>query len=63
MPLVNITYIGATCDECGKQAIAVLSDMYTTGGKTHATEIARKCGFSVGKRGVLCPNCKEKRQS
>lgn len=59
MPLVNITYIGATCDECGKPAIARYDHMYTTGGKTRATEIARNAGFSVGKRGILCPECKE----
>lgn len=59
MPLVNITYIGARCDNCGKQAIVALENLYTTGGKTRATEIARKKGFSVGKRGILCPECKE----
>lgn len=59
MPLVNITVIGAICDRSGARAVNQYSDMYTTGGTTHATEIARRTGFSVGKRDFLCPNCRE----
>lgn len=60
MPLVCETTIGAICDKCGKEALSTFSFHYTTGGEQLATTVARKAGFSVGKRGVLCPECRSK---
>lgn len=61
MPLVCETVIGAICDKCGKEALHAHSFMYTTGGKKAATDYARTAGFSVGKNGVLCPECRSKK--
>lgn len=61
MPLVCETTIGAICDKCGKDALFTFSFHYTTGGKQDATKFARQAGFSVGKNGVLCPECRSKK--
>ena len=60
MPLVCETTLGAICDRCGKEALATFHFMYTTGGEQNATRFAREAGFSVGKKGVLCPECRSK---
>lgn len=50
-------YSGYFCDKCGNSVVFSKTTDEWIPSKTHLVRIARKNGWSIGKR-VLCPKCR-----